>query len=59
MVMQEKTDYRTRTWIRYISRSEMAMEDYCGDDELELYITYSQPLQWQSFPEYIKEFRFI
>jgi leucine-rich repeat protein SHOC2 len=20
-------------WIRYISRSEMAMEDYCGDDE--------------------------
>jgi len=26
-------------WIRYISRSEMAMEDYCGDDELELYIS--------------------
>ncbi|KAJ6858024.1 TMV resistance protein N isoform X4 [Populus alba x Populus x berolinensis] len=25
--------------IRYISRSEMAMEDYCGDDELELYIS--------------------
>jgi leucine-rich repeat protein SHOC2 len=24
-----------REWIRYISRSEMAMEDYCGDDELE------------------------
>jgi len=29
-------------FIRYISRSEMAMEDYCGDDELELYI-YSEP----------------
>nr|TKR66328.1 hypothetical protein D5086_0000312610 [Populus alba] len=28
----------TEGWIRYISRSEMAMEDYCGDDELELYI---------------------
>jgi leucine-rich repeat protein SHOC2 len=26
-------------WIRYISRSEMAMEDYCADDELELYIS--------------------
>jgi leucine-rich repeat protein SHOC2 len=25
--------------IRYISRSEMAMEDYCGDEELELYIS--------------------
>jgi len=26
-------------WIRYISRSEMAMEEgYCGDEELELYI---------------------
>jgi leucine-rich repeat protein SHOC2 len=24
--------------IRYIRRSKMAMEDYCGDDELELYI---------------------
>jgi len=30
---------RTGGWIRYISRSEMAMEDYCGDDELELYIS--------------------
>jgi len=29
---------RTGGWIRYISRSEMTMEDYCGDDELELYI---------------------
>ncbi|XP_006385250.3 disease resistance protein RUN1 isoform X2 [Populus trichocarpa] len=28
-------------WIRYISRSEMAMEDYCGDDELELFSAYS------------------
>jgi len=25
--------------IRYISRSKMTMEDYCGDDELELYIS--------------------
>jgi len=24
-------------WIRYISRSEMVMEDYCADDELGLY----------------------
>jgi len=32
----------TEGWLRYISRSEMAMEDYCGDDELELYI-YSVP----------------
>jgi leucine-rich repeat protein SHOC2 len=32
----------TEGWIRYLSRSEMAMEDYCGDDELELYI-YSEP----------------
>nr|XP_034909754.1 disease resistance protein RUN1-like isoform X2 [Populus alba] len=31
-------------WIRYISRSEMAMEDYCGDDELELHI-YSKPMK--------------
>jgi len=31
-------------WIRYISRSEMAMEDYCGDDELELHI-YSKPIE--------------
>jgi len=38
-------------WIRYISRSEMAMEDYCGDDKLELYI-YSQPRQ---FAAHIKE----
>jgi leucine-rich repeat protein SHOC2 len=30
---------KTEGWIRYISRSEMAMEDYCGDDELELYIS--------------------
>jgi leucine-rich repeat protein SHOC2 len=26
-------------WIRYISRSKMAMEDYCADDEFELYIS--------------------
>ncbi|XP_061944116.1 disease resistance protein RUN1-like isoform X2 [Populus nigra] len=31
-------------WIRHISRSEMAMEDYCGDDELELYIS-SEPTE--------------
>jgi len=36
---------KTGEWIRYISRSEMAMEDYCADDELELYISSvpSQP----------------
>ena len=32
-------------WIRYISRSEMAMEDYCGGDELELHI-YSEPTEY-------------
>jgi len=31
-------------WLRYISRSEMAMEDDCGD-ELELYI-YSEPTEY-------------
>ncbi|KAL3565041.1 hypothetical protein D5086_033087, partial [Populus alba] len=30
---------RTAGWIRYMSRSEMAMEDYYADDELELYIS--------------------
>ncbi|KAJ6858350.1 disease resistance protein RUN1-like [Populus alba x Populus x berolinensis] len=35
--------------IRYMSRSEMAMEDYCADDELELYIS-SVPTKY-----YIKE----
>ncbi|XP_073263063.1 uncharacterized protein [Populus alba] len=30
----------TTGWMRYISRSEMAMEDYCADDELELYFYY-------------------
>nr|TKS05749.1 hypothetical protein D5086_0000130070 [Populus alba] len=29
----------SKGWIRYISRSEMAMEDYYGDDELELCIS--------------------
>jgi len=32
-------------WIRYISRSEMAMEDYCGGDELELHIS-SEPTEY-------------
>ncbi|KAJ6858349.1 disease resistance protein RUN1-like [Populus alba x Populus x berolinensis] len=36
-------------WIRYMRRSEMAMEDYCADDELELYIS-SVPTKY-----YIKE----
>ncbi|XP_061944124.1 disease resistance protein RUN1-like isoform X2 [Populus nigra] len=30
---------RSAGWIRYISRSEMAMEHYCADDELELHIS--------------------
>eukprot|EP00258_Populus_trichocarpa_P031685 XP_024447704.1 TMV resistance protein N isoform X4 [Populus trichocarpa] len=48
-------------WTRYISRSEMAMEDYCGDDELELYV-YSKPSilavyrGWQLKPGHIKEY---
>ena len=32
-------------WIRYISRSEVAVEDYCGGDELELCI-YSEPTEY-------------
>ncbi|XP_034903991.1 TMV resistance protein N isoform X2 [Populus alba] len=27
-----------RKWVRYISTSDMAMEEYCGDEELELYL---------------------
>ena len=27
-----------RKWVRYISISDMAMEEYCGDEELELYL---------------------
>ncbi|KAJ6854510.1 disease resistance protein RUN1-like [Populus alba x Populus x berolinensis] len=43
---QQMYSWRTiRGWLRYISRSEMAMEDYCGDDELELYI-YSKPTEY-------------
>ncbi|XP_034918664.2 TMV resistance protein N-like [Populus alba] len=44
--------------IRYIRRSEMAMEDYCGDDELELYIhTLKNALRYgHSFkPVHVKE----
>ncbi|KAJ6964667.1 disease resistance protein RUN1-like [Populus alba x Populus x berolinensis] len=37
-LFEDKRIVTPREWIRYISRSEMAMEDYCGDDELELYI---------------------
>jgi leucine-rich repeat protein SHOC2 len=32
-------------WITYISRSEMTMEDYCGDDELELYM-HTRPMEY-------------
>jgi leucine-rich repeat protein SHOC2 len=42
-------------WIRYISRSEMAMEEgYCGDDELELYI-YSRLSKPKELAVHIKE----
>ena len=44
----------TEGWIRYISRSEMAMEDYCGDDEFELHI-YSQLKDHSCQPVDIKE----
>ncbi|XP_061944023.1 disease resistance protein RUN1-like [Populus nigra] len=37
-LFEEKLMAEPGGWIRYIRRSEMAMEDYCGDDELELYI---------------------
>ncbi|KAI9376897.1 hypothetical protein POPTR_019G021681v4 [Populus trichocarpa] len=56
----ERTKYtypapKTGGWIRYISGSEMAMEDYCADDELELYI-YSKPIRIavrNSYPFYL------
>jgi len=39
----EKYEVYVSGWLRYISRSEMAMEDYCGDDELELHISSMKP----------------
>jgi len=42
ILFKESRRPETEGRIRYISRSEMGMEDYCGDDELELYI-YSEP----------------
>ena len=38
-LFEEKQIAEPAGWIRYISRSEMAMEDYCGGDEFELYIS--------------------
>ena len=39
---EEQTVTENGGLMRRISRSEMVMEDYCGDDELELHI-YSEP----------------
>jgi len=39
---EEQTVTENGGLMRRISRSEMGMEDYCGDDELELHI-YSEP----------------
>ncbi|XP_011011693.1 PREDICTED: TMV resistance protein N-like, partial [Populus euphratica] len=44
-LFEDKRKVATAGWIRYINISEMAMEDYCGNDELELYI-YSKPTKW-------------
>ncbi|XP_061944132.1 disease resistance protein RUN1-like isoform X2 [Populus nigra] len=38
-LFEEKRIAEAGGWIGYISRSEMAMEDYCADDEFELYIS--------------------
>jgi len=38
-LFKSKGSLLTGGWIRYLSRSEMTMEDYCGDDELELCIS--------------------
>ncbi|XP_011001285.1 PREDICTED: uncharacterized protein LOC105108616 isoform X2 [Populus euphratica] len=50
----------TEGWIRYISRSEMAMEDYRGDDDLELYFSSERAEHavrngWPVEPVHIKE----
>ena len=44
MFEEERTVPENGVLMRYISRSEMAMEDYCEDDELELYISSEPPL---------------
>jgi len=45
-LFENKRGASTGGLIRYISRSEMAMEDYCADDELELYIS-SAPTEYR------------
>jgi len=44
-LFKRKRALHSMGWIRYMSRSEMAMEDYCADDELELYIS-SEPREY-------------
>jgi leucine-rich repeat protein SHOC2 len=53
ILFADKRTPGTGGWIRYVIRSEMAMEDYCGDDELELYI--STPRKYLFQPAQIKE----
>jgi len=64
ILFEDNRSAGTEGCIRYISRSEMAMEDYCADDELELYI-YSEPTEHAVRngipfnPVHIKEWFFI
>ncbi|XP_011013489.1 PREDICTED: TMV resistance protein N-like isoform X3 [Populus euphratica] len=57
---ESRVTAETEGWIRYIRRSEMAMEDYCADDELELCMS-SEPAEdalrigWQVEPVHFKE----
>jgi len=39
ILFEDNRSAGTEGCIRYITRSQMAMEDYCADDELELYIS--------------------
>jgi len=40
-------DYRSISWLRYISISEMAMKEYSGDEELELCVDFCHSLAWK------------
>jgi len=44
ILFKDERSVQADAWVRYISIIEMAMEDYCGDDELLLYIA-SKPLR--------------
>jgi len=53
---RERFNHPKTGWIKYITRSQMAMEDYCADDELELCIYSESFFYGHSFePAPIKE----